>query len=196
MPERIYDRRVFGGLATDLPPTDMGNSALDLKNVVPQSAKHIRSRHGTSKKVNFAPSVLGRNVIVSALPGDLGNAVMISLVNVTGEEGSLTYTTEGAYRFKPSQVGATHAALASIAAENIIYLILPGDPLKVTPYNYSTGVAGTAFGTIPSDEDYQTVIDVSVMGPVRVADTTNYDDGIVAATFEYNDKVLGTSIEP
>ena len=107
------DRRISMGLNTDLPPDRLGDQAFRLQNVLPTSAQHVAPRPGVSHETYYEPQSLGRAIFADALPHDLGNGILITVINTTDDgDGTVTNTVDGIFQFRPRRIASDYDAVA------------------------------------------------------------------------------------
>lgn len=115
------DRRITFGLNTDLPPNELGDQSMDLRNVVPASARSFRHRGGTSLVAHYASRALGRTIIVDALPEDEGEGIMVVCLNVTESAGTFTQEVHGLGEFRPSRVASDYDTVVGLEDDALFY---------------------------------------------------------------------------
>lgn len=114
-----FDISQFRPLRTDEPGDRLQGAALELWNMIPQSSSTLRVREGSSGVKEYILLQEGRNIVMDALPDDLGGGVLVMVVKctpglVSGGALIITNEIESIFEFRPSEIPSEFESLDGI----------------------------------------------------------------------------------
>lgn len=116
------DRSTSLGLNTDWPPDRLGDQAFRLQNVMPASPTSVRPRQGVEEIERYESRILGRQIIVDALPEDLGNGVMVTCVNTTSDgDGGVDTQVDGIGIFRPRLLASQYSDVTGLNLSQVLF---------------------------------------------------------------------------
>jgi hypothetical protein len=118
------ERSTFLGIGTDAPPDRLGDQAMRVKNVIPASPSSIKPRLGVSKSAEYDAHVLGRMVVVDALPDSGGTGVLVTCLNITDAgagDGSVDTQVDGLGAFYPPLLAARYQTISGLNLSQVLF---------------------------------------------------------------------------
>lgn len=112
------NRTTFQGLGTDSPPDQLADQAFRIQNMMPVSPATVGPRAPTVTVTHYQPLSIGRCIIADALPGDAGNGILLTCINVesTGEgTGDVTQTVKVVAAFRPARIASDYDAVVGFS---------------------------------------------------------------------------------
>lgn len=118
------DRSSLLGLSTDAPPERLGDNAMRVKNMIPASPSSARVRFGVSEAERYDAHVLGRMIVVDALPESSGTGVLVTCLNITdaGDGGGTVDTqVDGLGAFYPPLLAARYQTISGLNLSQVLF---------------------------------------------------------------------------
>jgi hypothetical protein len=193
----ILDQRRFGPPNLDGAPDQLDDRALETLNILPQSEAHVRAREGSSVVDHWQSGSIGRPIMVDALPGDLGNGLLVVVGrNTDAGGGLLTARTTGLGKWRPRRIADEYDTLQGQDLDNVMFLFMKNAATisDVQDLNYVTGAIGINLVTqVDTGTHNHWPTDICFLRNPTIAGT-NYPSGVVIVLFEVD--VIGGSGSP